>query len=39
VRVGANADGRLADGRVGRGEPARLSIHTMGGSINLNRAG
>ena len=39
VRVGTNADGRLADGRVGRGTPARLNIHTMGGSINLNRAG
>ena len=39
VRVGANADGRLADGRVGRGAPARLSIQTMGGSISLNRAG
>jgi hypothetical protein len=39
VRVGANADGRLADGRVGQGTPARLTIHTMGGSISLNRAG
>jgi Putative adhesin len=39
VRVGANVDGRLADGRVGRGAPARLSIRTMGGSISLNRAG
>jgi hypothetical protein len=39
VRAGANADGRLADGRVGRGAPARLSIDTMGGSISLNRAG
>jgi hypothetical protein len=39
VRVGANADGRLADGHVGRGASARLSIQTMGGSISLNRAG
>jgi len=39
VRVGGNVDGRLADGRVGRGAPARLSIRTMGGSISLNRAG
>jgi hypothetical protein len=39
VRVGTNADGRRADGRVGRGATARLSIHTMGGSISLNRAG
>jgi hypothetical protein len=38
VHVGSNADGRLAAGRVGQGEPARLSIQTMGGSISLNRA-
>jgi hypothetical protein len=39
VRVGADADGRLAEGRVGRSAPARLSIHSMGGSISLNRSG
>jgi hypothetical protein len=37
VRVGSNSDGRIADGRLGRGAPARLRIHTMGGSIGLNR--
>ena len=37
VRVASNADGRVANGRLGRGTPARLRIRTMGGSINLNR--
>ncbi|HUB40687.1 MAG TPA: hypothetical protein VMA72_17715 [Streptosporangiaceae bacterium] len=37
VRVGADSDGRIAVGRFGRGAPARLRIHTMGGSISLNR--
>jgi hypothetical protein len=37
VRVGSNSDGRIAGGRLGRGAPARLRIHTMGGSISLNR--
>jgi hypothetical protein len=37
VRVGSNSDGRIADGRLGRGAPASLRIHTMGGSISLNR--
>jgi hypothetical protein len=38
VRAGTSSDGRIADGRVGRGAPAHLSIQTMGGSISLNRA-
>ena len=38
VREGAGRGGRVADGRVGQGAPARLSLQTMGGSINLNRA-
>jgi len=37
VRMGTASDGRVADGRLGRGAPARLRIHTMGGSIRLNR--
>jgi hypothetical protein len=37
VRVGSNSDGRIADGRLGRGTPARLRIHSMGGSISLFR--
>jgi hypothetical protein len=37
VRVGSNSDGRVAAGRLGRAAPARLRIHTMGGSISLNR--
>ncbi len=37
VRAGTSADGRVADGRVGRGVSAHLSIQTMGGSISLNR--
>ncbi len=36
VHVVSNSDGRVADGRVGRGAPARLSIETTGGSIALN---
>jgi hypothetical protein len=36
VHVVSNSDGRVADGRVGRGAPARLSIQTQGGSIALN---
>jgi hypothetical protein len=38
VRVGTNSDGRIADGRLGRGTPARLRIRTMGGSISLYRS-
>lgn len=37
VHVVSHRGGRFADGRVGRGAPARLSIRTMGGSIDLNR--
>jgi hypothetical protein len=37
VRAGSDSGGRRAEGRVGRGAPARLRIHTMGGSISLNR--
>ena len=36
VRVVSNSDGRVANGRVGRGVPARLSIQTKGGTIALN---
>jgi DUF4097 and DUF4098 domain-containing protein YvlB len=38
VHVTSNRDGRVANGRVGRGPPARLSIQTVDGSIDLNRA-
>jgi hypothetical protein len=38
VRAGTSSDGRVADGRVGRGAPAHLSIQTTAGSISLNRA-
>jgi hypothetical protein len=37
VHVVSHSGGRVANGRVGRGAPARLSIQTMGGSIDLNR--
>jgi hypothetical protein len=37
VRVVADSGGRVAHGRVGRDASARLSIQTMGGSIDLNR--
>ena len=37
VRAGRDADGQVADGRLGRGLPARLRIQTMGGSISLDR--
>lgn len=37
VRVVSRSDGRVADGRIGRGAPARLTIQTRGGSIDLNR--
>jgi hypothetical protein len=37
VHVVSDSEGRVANGRVGRGAPARLSIKTMGGSIDLNR--
>jgi len=37
VRTGLNADGRVADGRIGQSAPARLRMQTMGGSISLNR--
>jgi Putative adhesin len=36
VHVVPHSAGRVANGRVGRGAPARLSIRTMGGSIDLN---
>jgi len=36
VHVVSDSKGRVAKGRVGRGAPARLSIRTMGGSIDLN---
>jgi hypothetical protein len=36
VHVVSHSTGRVANGRVGRGAPARLSIRTMGGSIDLN---
>ena len=37
VHVVSHAKGRVAKGRIGRGAPARLSIQTMGGSIDLNQ--
>jgi len=37
LRVGSDSDGRVADGHLGKGTPARLRIHTMGGSISLNQ--
>jgi hypothetical protein len=37
VRAGRDADGQVADGRLGRGLPARLGVQTMGGSISLNQ--
>src|SRR5215469_12842984 len=37
VRAGHDADGQVANGRLGRGLPARLRIQTMGGSISLDR--
>jgi hypothetical protein len=36
VHVVSDSRGRAANGRVGRGAPAHLSIRTMGGSIDLN---
>jgi DUF4097 and DUF4098 domain-containing protein YvlB len=36
VHVRSDSDGRVADGRVGTGALARLTIQTMGGSIDLN---
>jgi hypothetical protein len=36
VHVVSDSHGRVANGRMGRGAPARLSIQTMGGSIDLN---
>jgi hypothetical protein len=35
VHVVSDRDGRVADGRLGRDAPARLSIRTVGGSIDL----
>jgi hypothetical protein len=35
VHVVSDAEGRVANGRIGRGARARLSIHTMDGSIDL----
>jgi hypothetical protein len=37
VHVVSDPQGRVAHGRVGRGTPARLSIQTMGGSIDINQ--
>jgi hypothetical protein len=37
VHVVSDSEGRVANGRVGRGAPSRLTIQTMGGSIDLNR--
>jgi hypothetical protein len=37
VHVVSDAKGRVANGRVGQGAHARLSIQTMSGSIDLNR--
>jgi hypothetical protein len=37
VRVVSASPGRVANGRVGRGASARLSVQTMGGSINLSK--
>jgi hypothetical protein len=37
VHVASDAGGRVANGRVGRGAGARLTIQTMGGSIDLNQ--
>jgi hypothetical protein len=37
VHVASDKDGRVADGHIGRGAPARLSIQTTNGSIDLNR--
>jgi hypothetical protein len=37
VHVVSNSDGRVANGRVGRGAPGRLSVETKGGTIALNR--
>jgi len=36
VHVASDAKGRVASGRVGRDAPARLSIQSKSGSINLN---
>ena len=36
VRVVSASQGRVANGRVGRGAPARLTIQTTGGAIDLN---
>jgi hypothetical protein len=36
VHVVSGSKGRVANGRVGRGAPARLGIQTMRGSIDLN---
>ncbi len=37
VHVGSDAKGKVANGRVGQGAQARLSIQTMSGSIDLNQ--
>ncbi len=37
VHAISDSHGRVAKGRVGRGAPARLSIQTKGGSIDLSR--
>jgi DUF4097 and DUF4098 domain-containing protein YvlB len=37
VHVVADSEGQVAHGRVGQGASARLSIETMGGSIDLHR--
>ena len=38
VHVVSDSGGRVAHGRIGRGAPARLSIQTIGGSIDLAAA-
>jgi hypothetical protein len=38
VRTDPGADGQVADGRLGSGALARLSMQTIGGSISLNRS-
>jgi len=37
LRAGSDSGGRVVDGRLGKGTPARLRVQTMGGSISLNR--
>jgi hypothetical protein len=37
LHVASASPGRVANGRVGRGASGRLSVQTMGGSININK--